>query len=65
MSSDNCALYGGGGFWYYNCGHFYPNGRYYHGGRVPRWEWTGLHWFAWRGGDYSLKAVSMAFRATN
>ena len=36
---------------------------HYHGGSAPRW--TGLHWYAWRGYDYSLKAISMAFRATN
>ena len=65
-SSGNCAdVRDGGGFWWGNCGWFRPNGRYYHGGgRVPR-SGTGLHWRHWHDSGYSLKAVSMAFRATN
>ena len=59
------AHYGGGGFWYGygSCGGFTPNGRYSHTSSVPRY--SGLHWRHWHGYDYSLKAVSMAYRATN
>ena len=63
QTSFNCAAARIGGFWWRNCGVFTPNGGYYyHGGRA--YGYTGLHWSAWRG-DYSLKAVQMAFRATN
>ena len=63
LSSDCLARWGGGGFWYGNgCGAFSPNGRYSRTSSVP-W-FSGLHWRGWRGGDYSLKAVSLAFRAT-
>ena len=61
----NCAAErGGGGFWWYVCGDFSPNGGYYHGGSAPR-SYTGLYLLAWHDWDYSLKAVQMAFRATN
>ena len=60
----NCAVeYSGGGFWWHDCGLFLPNGRYSNTSRV-QYE-TGLHWLDWRSVRYSLKAVSMAFRATN
>ena len=63
---------GGGGFWcstYYvyvgTIGHggFLPNGRYSYNSSVP--YGSGLHWMHWRGLEYSLKAVSMIYRATN
>ena len=62
---DNCAsFWGGGGLWYGDgCGAFFPNGRYSRTSSVA--PWIGLHWGEWHGGSYSLKAVSMAFRATN
>ena len=63
-SSGNCAaIRGGAGFWWGSCGRFSPNGGYYHGGRSPHRE--GLYWRDWRGSTYSLKAISMAFRAKN
>ena len=66
-SPNNCAvrLNGDrrGGFWYGNCGQFTANGHYSYTSRVP--FYSGIHWYAWHGGHYSLKAVSMAFRATN
>ena len=63
--SGNCAARRGGGFWWRDCGGFSPNVRYYHGDSAP-YKWgEGLHWGYWRGRGYSLKAVSMAFRATN
>ena len=63
-SDGNCAAYwGGGGFWYSSCGWFFPNGRYSRNSSVP--VWWGLHWRDWHGSTYSLKAVSMAFRATD
>ena len=62
-SPDNCAARYGGGFWYLHCGNFLPNGRYSRTSSVP--GWTGLHWAHWHGASYSLKAVSMAFRAAN
>ena len=60
LSSGNCAAQYGG-FWWFRCGAFTPNGRYSCTSSVP--TWTGLHWAYWRGGHYSLKAVSIAFRA--
>ena len=63
VRSTNCAARYGG-FWWGLCGDFRPNGIYYNSSHVER-HGFGLHWFAWRGGYYSLKAVSMAFRATN
>ena len=65
-SDGNCAAqYGGhGGFWWRDCGDFTPNARYSRTSSVRRNYW-GLHWPQWRPVDYSLKAVSMAFRATS
>ena len=66
LTIGNCATeFSGGGFWYGDhCGGFFPNGRYYNRTNpVPRA--TGLHWWNWRGSHYSLKAVSMMYRATN
>ena len=64
-SDGNCAArYGGhGGFWWRDCGDFTPNARYSHISSVP--NYWGIHWRQWRRVDYSLKAVSMAFRATS
>ena len=61
----NCAsAFGsGGGYWWSNCGLFTPNGRYSRTSNAPRW--SAVHWFAWRGQEYSLKKVSMAFRYTD
>ena len=62
--SANCAASdGGGGFWYSSCGLFFPNGPYYNSSRSP--SHSGLIWLDWHGWHHSLKAVSMAFRATN
>ena len=65
-TSAHCAArFGGrGGFWYgHGCGGFFPNGRYSRTSSVP--FATGLHWFDWHGYEYSLKAVSMMYRARN
>ena len=59
-ANGNCAHLRSG-FWWYNCGLFSPNGRYSYNSSVPRD--SGLHWDNWHGHYYSLKAVSMAFRA--
>ena len=62
--SGNCAaIRGGGGFWYRRCSGFLPNGRFSHTSSVP--SWSGLHWLVWHERTYSLKAVSMMYRATN
>ena len=62
--SGNCAsARGGGGFWYRSCGGFFPNGRYSRSSSTPYWQ--GLHWRDWHDSSYSLKAVSMMYRATN
>ena len=65
-SDINCAQFWGGlgGFWWNYCGDFRPNGHYYNSSRTRPLN-PGLHWLAWHSSDYSLKAVSMAFRATN
>ena len=59
--SGNCAVrWGGGGFWYHSCFRFSPNSRYSRNSRVP--GSLGLHWYAWHGFHYSLKAVAMMYR---
>ena len=63
----NCALERGGGFWYrggvifFDCALFQANSRYSRQSAVP--EDGGISWLHWHGDIYSLKAVSMAFRA--
>ena len=60
-----CPFYydGSGGFWWDICDRFTPNTQYSRTSSVP--PRRGLLWRDWHGMTYSLKAVSMAFRAIN
>ncbi|XP_078665779.1 fibrinogen-like protein 1 [Branchiostoma floridae x Branchiostoma belcheri] len=64
-SNLDCSQQSGqGGWWYKDCSHSFLNGRYVNlrnCGNSCR-AWPGVVWYDWRGGDYSLKSVSMKIR---
>ncbi|XP_049302344.1 ryncolin-2-like isoform X3 [Bactrocera dorsalis] len=61
-SSENCAVYCKGAWWYRSCHESHLNGLYL-GGEYPKsQEGEGVTWESWRGEYYSLKYVHMAIR---
>ncbi|XP_019632317.1 PREDICTED: microfibril-associated glycoprotein 4-like [Branchiostoma belcheri] len=64
-SNLDCSQQSGqGGWWYKDCSRSFLNGRYVNlrnCGNSCR-AWPGVVWYDWRGGDYSLKSVSMKIR---
>ena len=66
-SYRNCAeVNGRGGWWYgwgsWGCGKSNLNGVYHHSPRNT--DLTGIWWWLWHGGHYSLKATTMMVRKT-
>ena len=53
---------GGGGWWYWFCTHANLNGVYHHSPSAT--DYTGIWWWFWHGGLYSLKATTMMVRKT-
>lgn len=61
-SGINCASkFGGGGWWYTNCGLASPNGHYYNDGENDP-GLDGIIWATWKGASYSLKSIDLAVR---
>uniref|UniRef100_A0A3P8V8J7 Fibrinogen beta chain n=1 Tax=Cynoglossus semilaevis TaxID=244447 RepID=A0A3P8V8J7_CYNSE len=65
--SKQCSKEDGGGWWYNRCHSANPNGRYYMGGAytsnmAKHGTDDGVVWLNWKGGWYSLKAISMKIR---
>ncbi|KAL5013009.1 hypothetical protein ScPMuIL_011560, partial [Solemya velum] len=63
-SGGNCAVYCTGAWWYHGCSYSNLNGRYYHVEHIT-WDWDGVYWHHWRGGDYSLRSTTMSVRRRN
>ena len=59
-SSTHCAQRDLGAWWYGACTQANLNGQYYMGPNSP-WG-KGVHWYLWRGSDYSLKGTEMKVR---
>ncbi|XP_076158550.1 microfibril-associated glycoprotein 4-like [Alosa pseudoharengus] len=59
-SSENCALFYFGAFWYNNCHHTNPNGLYMWGAHSRYGH--GVIWHQWKGFHYSLKSITMKIR---
>ena len=58
-SSDKCAEYRHGGFWYNACAHANLNGEYLRNGMISK---RGINWSAWKKSYYSLKRVEMKIK---
>lgn len=60
-SEINCARIYLGGFWYFDCHSNNPNG-VYRWGADDALHAVGVEWSAWKGFNYSLKAISFKIR---
>ncbi|XP_030634822.1 microfibril-associated glycoprotein 4-like [Chanos chanos] len=60
-SDADCARRFLGAFWYRDCHYFNPNGVYVWGQHNDHYA-IGITWKAWKGFNYSVKAVSMKIR---
>ena len=63
-SSNSCAVYYKGGWWYGpGCHHSNLNGHYYHTGNYTPTNPDGVVWYYWKGYSYSLRFTEMKFKS--